>query len=358
MSDVSERELLDSIGGYVAKSFMRIFGVNVSPGSFGRYDDDDVDHRETPIRAIMMEYNGDFQNQLFIISSIHEDSLEPAAHHAVRELNEAFGADNPSVTVATHVFETREVAVEELEALFGLATLNIHTPKGDVLLVAAPEFLDSVSKVQHDPARRRQAASTLRNAPPTAEVRAFEVTDPEVAALLGIEPTRAPGRASTPALVAAAANPALATPAAAPAGFTTTDPEVAKLLGIDVTSSSPEPYTPTPSPALSATGEANAASVAAAQAPLDRWSRLLSGVEVDVSAELGSTRMRLGDVTGLHLDSVLTLDQHVDDPVNVFVNGTLFATARLVVVDDEYGIEIISVHETASNGSLATPLAA
>ena len=76
--------------------------------------------------------------------------------------------------------------------------------------------------------------------------------------------------------------------------------------------------------------------------------QLLSGVEVELSAELGRTDLALGDITSLAADSVLTLDQIVDEPVTVFVNGTRYATARLVVVDGEYGIEILEVVEQAA----------
>lgn len=75
----------------------------------------------------------------------------------------------------------------------------------------------------------------------------------------------------------------------------------------------------------------------------DRWSQLLSGVDVAVTVDLGSTEMRLGSLSDLEDDSVLTLDQSVEEAVPVYVNGALYATGRLVVIDDEYGVEIIEV---------------
>jgi flagellar motor switch protein FliN len=68
-------------------------------------------------------------------------------------------------------------------------------------------------------------------------------------------------------------------------------------------------------------------------------------VQVEVSAELGRTGMRLGLVTSLEGGGVITLDETVDDPVTVYVNGALYATARLVEVDGNYGIEILEVLE-------------
>lgn len=85
---------------------------------------------------------------------------------------------------------------------------------------------------------------------------------------------------------------------------------------------------------------------AQAQSP---WMQVLPDVEVELSAELGSTTMQLGEVAGVETDTVLTLEQLVDEPVTVFVNGAPYAKAKLVVVDDEYGVEILELleHDTA-----------
>ena len=76
---------------------------------------------------------------------------------------------------------------------------------------------------------------------------------------------------------------------------------------------------------------------------------------MELAAELGRTDLSLGEVAGLVDDSVLLLDASVDEPLVVTVNGTPYATARLVVVDDEYAIEILAVHGAES---LASSLAA
>ena len=78
-------------------------------------------------------------------------------------------------------------------------------------------------------------------------------------------------------------------------------------------------------------------------------------MEVELSAELGRTDLALGQIASLVAESVLTLDQLVQDPVTVYVNGIAYATARLVVVDGEYGVEIL---EVADQGQLDVALAA
>jgi flagellar motor switch protein FliN/FliY len=59
----------------------------------------------------------------------------------------------------------------------------------------------------------------------------------------------------------------------------------------------------------------------------------LSGIPVRVWAELGRARMPSAQVVGLPAGAVVELDKQADEPIDLYVNGTHFATGRLVVVD-------------------------
>jgi flagellar motor switch protein FliN/FliY len=59
----------------------------------------------------------------------------------------------------------------------------------------------------------------------------------------------------------------------------------------------------------------------------------LSGIPVRVWAELGRARMPSAQVVGMPAGSVVELNQAADEPIDIYVNGTLFATGRLMVVD-------------------------
>jgi flagellar motor switch protein FliN/FliY len=59
----------------------------------------------------------------------------------------------------------------------------------------------------------------------------------------------------------------------------------------------------------------------------------LAGIPVRVWAELGRTRMPSAQVVGLPSGAVVELDRQAEEPVDVYVNGSRFATGRLVVVD-------------------------
>ena len=67
----------------------------------------------------------------------------------------------------------------------------------------------------------------------------------------------------------------------------------------------------------------------------------LRGVPVRVWAELGRRRMPIGDLVGTPAGAVLELDRQADEPVDLYVNGMRFATARLVVSDGgEWAVRI------------------
>lgn len=70
---------------------------------------------------------------------------------------------------------------------------------------------------------------------------------------------------------------------------------------------------------------------------------LLSDVEMEVTAELGRTRMQVRDLLALVPGTVVELDRAAGSPVDVLVNGTLIARGEVVVIDEEYGVRITEI---------------
>lgn len=60
----------------------------------------------------------------------------------------------------------------------------------------------------------------------------------------------------------------------------------------------------------------------------------LRDVRVRVWAELGRTRVSLGEAPRLPAGAVLELDRKADDPVDLYVNGRRFGSGRLVLTDE------------------------
>ena len=66
----------------------------------------------------------------------------------------------------------------------------------------------------------------------------------------------------------------------------------------------------------------------------------LGEVTLEVAVEIGRARLPVRDLLRLSRGSVVELDRSPGDPVDVLVNGTLFARGEIVVVGDDLGVRI------------------
>jgi flagellar motor switch protein FliN/FliY len=67
---------------------------------------------------------------------------------------------------------------------------------------------------------------------------------------------------------------------------------------------------------------------------------LLMDVELDVTLRFGERQMELHEILDLNAGSVVELDQHVHDPVQLLVGGKIIARGEVVVVDGNYGLRV------------------
>ncbi len=70
---------------------------------------------------------------------------------------------------------------------------------------------------------------------------------------------------------------------------------------------------------------------------------LLLNVPLQVSAELGRARLRLGDLLKLGAGAVVELDRRAGAPIDLFVNGRLIARGEIVAVDQRFGVRISEI---------------
>ncbi len=70
---------------------------------------------------------------------------------------------------------------------------------------------------------------------------------------------------------------------------------------------------------------------------------LLHDVEMEVSAELGRTRMAVRDLLSLAPGAVVELDRAAGSPADLLVNGRLIARGEVVVIDENFGLRITEI---------------
>jgi flagellar motor switch protein FliN/FliY len=94
--------------------------------------------------------------------------------------------------------------------------------------------------------------------------------------------------------------------------------------GAPAAAGEPRPYTPPP---------------VSARSGLD----LLHDVEMEISAELGRTRMSVRELLSLAPGAVIELDRAAGAPTDLLVNGRLIARGEVVVIDENFGIRITEI---------------
>ena len=71
--------------------------------------------------------------------------------------------------------------------------------------------------------------------------------------------------------------------------------------------------------------------------------QIIMDVELDISVELGRTRMRVKDVLALGEGAIIELDKIVGEPVEIFANERLIARGEVVVIEEDFGVRITEV---------------
>jgi flagellar motor switch protein FliN/FliY len=119
-------------------------------------------------------------------------------------------------------------------------------------------------------------------------------------------------------------------------GYTVPEPEVSSTLG-DLPVVAPDRVTHAPA-ASAAPGPTLTHQVAAR-----RGIEMLHGVDMELTVELGRTRMAVRDLLALAPGDVLELDRAAGSPADLLVNGRLIARGEVVVVDEDFGLRITEI---------------
>jgi flagellar motor switch protein FliN/FliY len=83
--------------------------------------------------------------------------------------------------------------------------------------------------------------------------------------------------------------------------------------------------------------------------------RRLSAVPVDLTVEVGRTRMTVGETLELRQGSIITLNRMAGEPVDLLVNGTPIARGEVVVIDEQFGLRVTEVLGGSTPGEAPRP---
>ena len=140
---------------------------------------------------------------------------------------------------------------------------------------------------------------------------------------------------SREAAPAAQAAPAVAEPAAAAAAADA----AAAAAPAPAAPAAPAPAKPAAQSAAQSVFKPLAGATAGAGTDID----LIMDVPVQLTVELGRTRLTIKNLLQLGQGSVVELDGLAGEPMDIFVNGYLIAQGEVVVVEDKYGIRLTDI---------------
>jgi flagellar motor switch protein FliN/FliY len=69
----------------------------------------------------------------------------------------------------------------------------------------------------------------------------------------------------------------------------------------------------------------------------------LLDIPLEISVELGSAKIKIGDLLKLSQGSVVELNRLTDEPLDIFVNKKLMAHGEVVVVNEKFGIRLTNI---------------
>ena len=74
---------------------------------------------------------------------------------------------------------------------------------------------------------------------------------------------------------------------------------------------------------------------------------MLMDLSLQVSIELGRTKMIIKDIIELQRGSVIELEKLASEPVDILVNGRKIAEGEVVVIEKHFGIRITNLIESS-----------
>ncbi|MDH5228488.1 MAG: FliM/FliN family flagellar motor switch protein [Gammaproteobacteria bacterium] len=78
---------------------------------------------------------------------------------------------------------------------------------------------------------------------------------------------------------------------------------------------------------------------------LDNDMELIRNVKVSLEVRLGDSEMTVGELYDLKENEVLQLNQEINAPVDIILDGKVVARGNLVAVDNNYGVQVTDIQK-------------
>lgn len=108
--------------------------------------------------------------------------------------------------------------------------------------------------------------------------------------------------------------------------------------------------TPEPAPATATAPQQSRPRAGTVATTVRPGIEILHGVAMEVTVELGRTRMSVRDLLALTPGDVLELDRAAGSPADLLVNGRLIARGEVVVVDENFALRVTEIVPTTIAG--------
>lgn len=89
--------------------------------------------------------------------------------------------------------------------------------------------------------------------------------------------------------------------------------------------------------------EASEASSSLEQADEMKDLDFILDIPLEISVELGRSRMAINELLQLRQGSVIELTKLADEAMDIYVNGKLFARGEVVVVNEKFGVRLADI---------------
>lgn len=76
---------------------------------------------------------------------------------------------------------------------------------------------------------------------------------------------------------------------------------------------------------------------------LDKELAFILDIPLELSVELGRSRMLINDLLQLGQGSIIELNKLAGEPLEVYINGKLVARGEVVVVNEKFGVRLTDI---------------